>query len=278
MTKTNEPTCATCETCEGSGYTYDGHGCGVCAARGVVHEGHPGCGVCSAYLRSYRALCAHKEPEGTCLMCATAAETARKAAAYDGLAARVAELESELKRYSFPAGKADQYRAEALACRAALGFSLDGKGDNAATPRDITERFAELERERDAATARAEALEKALRRFLPESHYGYGPEMAECSDACVFDGDDECDEHRPDIGDDMCNAHPSLDERDAVCDRCLILQALDGTSTNPTQHPAYREGMKAGIEKAAQWCDAASSEQGGLDWAAERIRALLEAK
>lgn len=62
-------------------------------------------------------------------------------------------------------------------------------------------------------------------------HYGSESYDAECSDSCISltdeEGDKECKEHRPDIKDDWCDAHPEIDERDMVCMRCTAIRALE---------------------------------------------------
>jgi hypothetical protein len=58
------------------------------------------------------------------------------------LQARVRELEAELGHYSTSAGMADQYRAEAKACRVALGFPADS---DEVAPCDLTEAIKKLQ-------------------------------------------------------------------------------------------------------------------------------------
>ena len=53
----------------------------------------------------------------------------------------VERLEKELARYSMSAGSADQYRAEAMAARASLGFSSDS---DEVSPSDIAREIANL--------------------------------------------------------------------------------------------------------------------------------------
>lgn len=111
----------------------------------------------------------------------------------------------------------------------------------------------------DRLAARVEALATALREAMPVGHYGCERDDAECARACHRDEFEECVDHRPDISDDGCDAHPTLDERDAVCVRCISLDALAATPpADLTQHPAYRAGVEAGkaqgLKAAAKEC------------------------
>jgi len=87
------------------------------------------------------------------------------------------------------------------------------------------QRNAAIERER-LAQERVAALEAAIRDALPADHYGHEASDAECNSACgeVV----PCTQHRPDMTDEMCDAHPDLDELDTLCVRCVLLAALGG--------------------------------------------------
>ena len=54
---------------------------------------------------------------------------------------RIKRLEADLSRYSMDAGSADQFRSEAQACRAALGFS---KFSEAVSPAELVEAINKL--------------------------------------------------------------------------------------------------------------------------------------
>lgn len=196
----------------------------VSDCRHTERDGEDRCYVCD-----YLHLCKHENKVGECDTCAANADRDRKAADYDRLASENERLTRD----------ADFWREIVAAFWRFAGVEGAPEGE----PWKVNEtngRLYALRSERDAATARAEALEAALRGVTNLDALG---RCRSC--ACT-----------PEVSTGVCGCAVSPDQHRAASARA----ALAATPPADLTHPAYRAGYRAGQEAMRERIEAAVRE------------------